>query len=105
MTVKTRKFRDVLHEDLQDPEFAQEFLNAAFKDYQHNHDMKSLLLSLRHIAAAYGIETLAKKTGRSRGSLYKSLNENGDPKFSTILELLKVLGFEFGTFQRLKKAS
>jgi probable addiction module antidote protein len=38
---------------------------------------------------AYRVANVAKKTGRSRTSLYKALSKDADPRFSTILDILR----------------
>ena len=37
--------------------------------------------------------SLAKETGLNRESLYKTLSENGNPKYETLTGIIKALGF------------
>ena len=54
---------------------------------------KLLLAALRDVTESQGgIAMMAKKTGLDRESLYKSLTENGNPKLSTLFEVIKALG-------------
>lgn len=46
------------------------------------------------IARARGMTDIAKETGISREGLYKALSEKGDPKLSTLLGVMKALGFK-----------
>ena len=55
-------------------------------------DAQEIASSLGDIARAYGMTQLARKTGLTRSSLYKSLDANGHPKFETILAVMKGLG-------------
>jgi probable addiction module antidote protein len=48
---------------------------------------------LRDVAESQGgMAMMAQRTGLGRESLYKSLSENGNPKLSTLLEVIKALG-------------
>jgi len=47
------------------------------------------------VARAYGMTQLARESGLSRESLYKSLSANGNPEFSTVLKILKALGLKW----------
>jgi len=56
-------------------------------------DPKLLLAALRDVTESQGGMTMmAEKTGLGRESLYKSLSENGNPKLSTLFEVIKALG-------------
>ena len=43
-------------------------------------------------ARTKGMTVVARETGVTRTSLYKSLSEDGNPRFETIYEIIKVLG-------------
>lgn len=45
-----------------------------------------------NIAKARGMAQVAKDAGVGRESLYKSLSENGNPSFSTIMKVVHSLG-------------
>ena len=45
------------------------------------------------IARARGMTQVARETGVTREALYKSLSLDGDPKLTTLLGVLKSLGF------------
>lgn len=44
------------------------------------------------VARAKGMSEIAGKAGVSRESLYRSLSENGNPEFATVVRVLKALG-------------
>ncbi len=44
------------------------------------------------VARARGMAKIAKETGLSRESLYKALGERGNPKFSTVMRIVRALG-------------
>ena len=50
--------------------------------------------ALNTAARAKGMTEVAKQAGVTRASLYKSLSEDGDPKFATIMKVVKALGLK-----------
>ena len=44
------------------------------------------------IARAKGITQIARETGLGRESLYKALSPEGNPKFATVLKVVRALG-------------
>ena len=46
------------------------------------------------IARAKGMTELARETGLTRESLYRSLSKNGNPEFVTVLKVLDALGLK-----------
>jgi probable addiction module antidote protein len=44
------------------------------------------------VARSQGMAAIATKTGLSRESLYRALSPKGNPKLSTLVEVLAVLG-------------
>jgi probable addiction module antidote protein len=75
--------------DLRTPEDIATYLEAAMED----EDERVLLLALRHAAGAIGgMSELSRRTGLSRETLYRTLSEEGNPKFSTLRAILKAFG-------------
>ena len=54
------------------------------------------LAALGNVAKARGIAQLAKDTGLSRESLYKTFASGTKPRFETILKISKALGVPLG---------
>ena len=80
--------REFLMQELQDPEFAAEYLNVVLEEG----DEKMILKALRNVAeAAGGMGEVAKRAHLSRMTLYRALSKNGNPEFSSFLEILKAL--------------
>lgn len=52
----------------------------------------TVLNALGIIAKAHGMSTVAKEAGLARESLYRSLNSEGNPEFSTVLKVMASLG-------------
>jgi len=66
------------------------YIDAALEDGKK----EVLLEALRNIAKAKGgMTSLANETGLNRESLYKTLSENGNPRYETLTAIIKALGF------------
>ena len=97
---KSRRYEDVLAEDLQDPAEAAEYLNACLEDG----DPEVFLLALRDVARARGgVAKLAESTELNREHLYRMLSANGNPELRSLEALLDALGFRLAV--TLKEAS
>ena len=84
-----KDFNETFQDELLDPEFAASYLEAALQEGGR----ETFLIALKDIAAAQGGMTrLAKQTSLGRESLYKSLSEQGNPEFRTVLAVMDALG-------------
>ena len=82
-------YESELYRQLQDSEFAADYINAAMEDG----DPEGFLLALRHLVEARGgFSEIARKTGLERRQLYRTLSERGNPRLSSLDRLLKSLG-------------
>lgn len=50
--------------------------------------------ALGDIARARGMSHVARETGLARESLYKALSPEGNPEFTTVMKVIKALGFK-----------
>jgi len=75
-------------EDLETPESIVHYLEAALEDG----DSKVIAAVLGDIARSKGMTAISEATGLGRESLYKSLSENGNPEFATVLKVVEALG-------------
>ncbi|MEM9732416.1 MAG: addiction module antidote protein [Pseudomonadota bacterium] len=66
------------------------FLAAALEDYDPAHFRRAL----NAVARAQGMSEIADMAGVSRQGLYKALSEDGDPRLSTLVGVLKALGIK-----------
>ncbi len=57
-------------------------------------DAAQIILALGALAKNYGMSRLARETGLSRESLYKSLSGTRSPEFATILKILSALDLD-----------
>ena len=81
-------YKTGLLEDLQDPEEALAYLNAALED----EDPRVFLLALRDVAEARGISQVARDAQLNRENLYRMLSLNGNPQLSSLTALLRSIG-------------
>jgi probable addiction module antidote protein len=58
-------------------------------------DAAFIARALGVVARARGMAAIARKTGLSRESLYKTLSAEGNPEFRTIMRVLRALGLRF----------
>lgn len=86
--IKTRPF-DVVNY-LQDEDDIAEYLRQVLEDG----DPLLLGAALGDVARARGMSQLARDTGLSRESLYKSLSGERAPSSDTLFKVLKALGFK-----------
>ena len=84
---KTSSYRESLLKSLTDPAEAEAYLNAAIED-----SPEAFLKALRNVAQANQMASIAKQSGVTRESLYRSLSEQGNPTFATLSSVLKALG-------------
>lgn len=86
MPLETTKWDVVDH--LKTPEDRAAYLEAAFEDG----DPAIVAHALGDVARAVGMSQIARDTGLTRAGLYKALSEDGDPRLTTLLGVLKSLG-------------
>ena len=87
----TRSYEEGLFEDLQDPEEAQAYLEAAFEAYQEDSDIATLLLVLQDVVQAQGG---VRKLTYKKDINYDILADERTPQLvSNILGVLSDLGF------------
>lgn len=76
-------------EMLDDPSVVIEFLKLACA----SNDPAKISAAVGVVARSEGMSKIAKETGLTREGLYKSLSEDGNPSFATILNVLNACGF------------
>ena len=85
--MKTTKFDPADH--LKSPEVQAELISEAFR----TGDPKYIAHALGTVARARGMTDVARESGVSREALYRALSEKGDPRLSTLTNVLSALGF------------
>ena len=83
---KLKKFDATEH--LRTPEARAEYLNIVLADG----DPVEVRDALNLVARAQGMSEVAKAAGVTREGLYKTLGENGNPEFATVLRVIGAMG-------------
>lgn len=91
MAKKRVSYIDDLRQDLKDPVYAAEYLNAVLEDEEDGADAV-FLLALRDVADAFQMSSIAERAGVNRENLYRMLSGTGNPKLSSLFAVLKALG-------------
>jgi probable addiction module antidote protein len=65
-----------------------EYLNTVLAEG----DDSDVIVAIGHVAKSMGMTKIAKETGLSRSSLYKALSEGSNPRFETIMKILRAIG-------------
>ncbi len=86
MTIETTPWES--HTFLKSSDDIAEYLDVVFEDG----DPRLLTHALGVVARTEGMTAVARETGLSRESLYKSLSAEGNPGLLTIVKVLKALG-------------
>jgi probable addiction module antidote protein len=86
------------NESVNDRAEAVATLNVALEGKKNRE--AAFLMALRHIAETFGIAQLATEAKLSRESLYRTLSEKGNPRLSTVVTLLDVLGLQLKVEQQ-----
>jgi probable addiction module antidote protein len=86
---------------LESPEDIAEYLNAAIED---GNEQLMLAVMRDVVRAMMGMSELAQRTGLSREALYNTLSENGNPRLSSLVEILHALGLELSVRPRGRAA-
>ena len=84
--VKTEPFDAAQY--LTSPEAQTDLLNDALA----SGDASYVAHSLGVIARARGMSEVAREAGITREALYRSLSEDGDPRLTTLLGVMRALG-------------
>lgn len=69
-----------------------EDIRGFLKETVSTGDTTDFIHALNIAAKARGMTEIARQAGVTRASLYKSLSENGNPRFETINKIIKALG-------------
>lgn len=80
-----------MSEYLDSPEAIAEYISQVLEDG----DQDELLRAIGYIAKAKGMTQISRETGLGRESLYKAFQEGSEPKFSTVIKVLKAIGVTF----------
>ena len=81
-------YSDVLEAELTDPKEAAAFLDAVMA----LQDPAALLVALRHVARAHGMNEVTRRASMGEKTLFKSLSGTGNPTLATVNKVLHAVG-------------
>ena len=76
-------------EYLQSEEDITTYLNDVFS----TNDTQLIIAAIGDVARARGMTKIAEDVQCGRESLYKSLSQNGNPSFETVIKVMSALGY------------
>jgi probable addiction module antidote protein len=88
-SLKTRPFDPAKY--LDNDEAIADYLTDALE----SGDLAFVSDALGVVARARGMSDVARTAGMSRESLYRALSAEGNPKFETVLRVMRALGLQF----------
>jgi len=85
-------YNEYLLEELQNPEFALEYLNETLKDEHPG----VFLLAMKHVLEAQGgdMSSVAKQAELNRQNLYRILSDKGNPRWDSLTALFDALNLQ-----------
>ena len=88
--VTTESYVDHLLEDLKDLDRAAAYLSVCLED----EDPRMFALAMRDVTESWGgVGALSRSTKLNRESLYRMLSKSGNPSLTSLLLVMKALGF------------
>ena len=88
MSKSDESYELLLQGELTSPAKAAAYLQAVVE----LDDADALLLALRDVARAHGIAEITRQSGLGEKSLFRALNQGGNPTLSTLRAVLRALG-------------
>jgi len=70
-----------------------EEITAYLCDVFSTNDPRLIVAAIGDVARAKGMTKIAEDIDCSRESLYKSLSQNGNPSFETVIKVVSTLGY------------
>lgn len=100
--MKTKDYKTGLLRRLKDPDYAAGYLT----DVLESESQESFLIAVKNVleARSANISNLSKKSGISRQAVYHALSKRGNPRLSTLNQILKAAGIKI-TFDAEKEAA
>ncbi|MCB0318867.1 MAG: putative addiction module antidote protein [Bdellovibrionales bacterium] len=88
----SKPYKPMLLKRLADPEYAMGYLTEVLE----HESQEAFLIAIKNVIDARdeNLSQLADEIGISRQGLYKMLSEDGNPRLSTLSQLLKSLGMK-----------
>jgi probable addiction module antidote protein len=90
MARRSEDWNEGLADDLQDPEFAREFLTAAVEDGV------PLKVALGKVIRATGVKEFAERVGMASSNVLRAIHPKHNPTQETLEKLLEPFGLRIG---------
>jgi probable addiction module antidote protein len=96
--MKTEDYKKSLFKRLKNPDYAVGYLT----DVLANESQEAFLIALRDIIEAReeNVTEFSEKIGLTRQGVYKALSESGNPRLSTVKDVLNSLGLTLSIAQK-----
>ena len=95
--ISTIDYKKVLLDKLQDLDYAAGYLTACYEE-----GIDVFLLGIKDVAEAHGgLRSLAVETSLNRENLYEMLSKDGNPRLSSLSNILDNLGIELAFKKKL----
>jgi len=90
--MKGKDFKIGLLKRLKDPDYAAGYL----ADVLENETQEAFIIAVKNVldARKANISKFSKKTGLSRQAIYHALSKRGNPRLSTLNQILKAAGLK-----------
>ncbi len=100
--MKSKDFKVGLLKRLKDPEYAAGYL----ADVLESESQEAFLIAVKNVleARSENITNFSKKSGLSRQAVYHALSKRGNPRLSTLNQILKAAGIKI-TFDTDQEAA
>ncbi len=85
---RDKSYNDSLNKSLTDPAEAAAYLDAVMELGDH----AAMLVALRQVVKAHGMAEVTRRADMGDKSLFKALNENGNPTLDTVNKVLQAVG-------------
>ena len=76
----------------------EEEISLYLNDVFSTNDTQLIIAAIGDVARARGMSKVAEDAQCGRESLYKSLSQNGNPSFETIIKVMSALGYVLKPF-------
>lgn len=100
--MKSKDYKIGLLKRLKDPEYAAGYL----ADVLESESQEAFLIAVKNVleARSANISKFSRKSGLSRQAVYHALSKRGNPRLSTLNQILKAAGLKI-TFDTDRKAA
>ncbi len=85
---RDKSYADSINKALTDPVEAAAYLDAVME----LGEPAAVLVALRHVVKAHGMAEVTRRAELGDKSLFKALNENGNPTLDTVNKVLQAIG-------------